>query len=40
VGKYLDRAAIEELLDPAGYLGSAGVFVERAVSVHRERVNP
>jgi 3-carboxy-cis,cis-muconate cycloisomerase len=36
VGKHLDRAAVEELLDPAGYLGSAGVFVERALAAHRE----
>lgn len=38
VGKYLDREAIRELLDPAGYLGGAGVFVERALSVHREEL--
>jgi 3-carboxy-cis,cis-muconate cycloisomerase len=36
VGKHLDRATISELLDPAGYLGSADVFVERALSAHRE----
>lgn len=36
VGKHLDRAEIQELLDPVGYLGSAGVFVERALAAHRE----
>jgi 3-carboxy-cis,cis-muconate cycloisomerase len=36
VGKHLDRATISELLDPAAYLGSADVFVERALSAHRE----
>ena len=38
VGKHLDRGAIRELLDPVGYLGSAGMFVERALSVYREEV--
>jgi 3-carboxy-cis,cis-muconate cycloisomerase len=37
VGKHLDRATIKELLDPAGYLGSADVFLERALSAYRER---
>jgi 3-carboxy-cis,cis-muconate cycloisomerase len=37
VGKHLDRAKIDELLDPAGYLGSAGVFIERALGAHRSR---
>jgi len=36
VGKHLGRAAIRELLDPAGYLGSADVFVHRALAVYRE----
>jgi 3-carboxy-cis,cis-muconate cycloisomerase len=36
VGKHLDRTAIQALLDPVGYLGSAGVFVERALAAHRE----
>jgi 3-carboxy-cis,cis-muconate cycloisomerase len=36
VGKHLDRAEILDLLDPAGYLGSTAVFVERALAVHRE----
>jgi len=27
----LERAEVERLLDPAGYLGSAGVFVDRVL---------
>jgi 3-carboxy-cis,cis-muconate cycloisomerase len=37
VGEHLRHAEIERLLDPAGYLGSAGVFIERALAAHRER---
>ncbi|MFF5991597.1 3-carboxy-cis,cis-muconate cycloisomerase [Prauserella flavalba] len=37
VGERLSRERIAELLDPSGYLGSAGVFVERALAAHRER---
>jgi 3-carboxy-cis,cis-muconate cycloisomerase len=32
VAARLDRAAIERMVDPAGYLGSAGGFVERVVA--------
>jgi 3-carboxy-cis,cis-muconate cycloisomerase len=28
---------LDELLDPEGYLGSAGVFVDRALEAHRAR---
>lgn len=34
VGEHLSRQRIEELLDPAGYLGSARVFVERSLAAH------
>ncbi|NIH87638.1 3-carboxy-cis,cis-muconate cycloisomerase [Amycolatopsis granulosa] len=37
VGKHLTRAGIEELLDPAGYLGSARVFTERVLAAHEKR---
>jgi 3-carboxy-cis,cis-muconate cycloisomerase len=37
VGKHLSRERLAELLDPAGYLGSAGEFVDRALAAHRER---
>ncbi|WP_199435356.1 3-carboxy-cis,cis-muconate cycloisomerase [Qaidamihabitans albus] len=37
VGTHLSRDRIEKLLDPTGYLGSAGVFAERALAAHRER---
>jgi 3-carboxy-cis,cis-muconate cycloisomerase len=39
VGEHLELDEIRELLDPVGYLGSAGVFVERALSVYRETVS-
>ena len=29
-------AELDELLDPAGYLGSAGVFVDRALDRYRK----
>jgi 3-carboxy-cis,cis-muconate cycloisomerase len=31
VGLGLERAEVERLLDPAGYLGSAGLFVDRVL---------
>lgn len=37
VGKHLSREKIGQLLDPADYLGSARVFVERALTAHAER---
>jgi 3-carboxy-cis,cis-muconate cycloisomerase len=37
VGKHLSRERIGELLDPAEYLGSARVFVERALTAHAQR---
>jgi 3-carboxy-cis,cis-muconate cycloisomerase len=36
VGKYLNRGQLADLLDPRSYLGSARVFVERALSAHRK----
>ncbi|HET6501365.1 MAG TPA: 3-carboxy-cis,cis-muconate cycloisomerase [Amycolatopsis sp.] len=36
VGKQLGLDRIRELLDPAGYLGSAREFVERALSAHEK----
>jgi 3-carboxy-cis,cis-muconate cycloisomerase len=35
VASRLSREEIDRLLDPAGYLGSADVFVERALEAHR-----
>jgi 3-carboxy-cis,cis-muconate cycloisomerase len=35
VGEHLSPAALDELLDPAGYLGSSSAFVERALAAHR-----
>lgn len=37
VGKHLSRERIGQLLDPADYLGSARLFVERALTAHAER---
>jgi 3-carboxy-cis,cis-muconate cycloisomerase len=37
VGKHLSRERIEQLLDPADYLGSARLFVERALTAHAQR---
>ncbi|GHF48931.1 3-carboxy-cis,cis-muconate cycloisomerase [Amycolatopsis bartoniae] len=37
VGKHLTRDHIARLLDPADYLGSARVFVERALAAHAQR---
>lgn len=38
VGAHLSREELEAALDPGGYLGSTGLFVERALELHtRER---
>ncbi|MEU3275099.1 adenylosuccinate lyase family protein [Saccharomonospora sp. NPDC006951] len=37
VGKYLAAERIAQLLDPAGYLGSAGEFARRALAAHRDK---
>ncbi|ASR35122.1 3-carboxy-cis,cis-muconate cycloisomerase [Prauserella marina] len=37
VGKQLSAGRITELLDPAGYLGSAEEFVRRVLAAHREK---
>lgn len=37
VGAHLSRERIDQLLDPAGYLGVAPVFVERALEEYRGR---
>jgi 3-carboxy-cis,cis-muconate cycloisomerase len=37
VREHLDEAAVDRLLDPAGYLGSAGELVDRALAAHRAR---
>jgi 3-carboxy-cis,cis-muconate cycloisomerase len=34
VAAHLSPAALDELLDPSGYLGSAGAFVERALAAY------
>lgn len=34
VGSVLSPANIEELLDPAGYLGASAIWIERALSAH------
>jgi 3-carboxy-cis,cis-muconate cycloisomerase len=39
VAAHLSRAEIEDLLDPAGYLGSAGPLVDRALAAHHEFVS-
>ncbi|HTE54781.1 MAG TPA: 3-carboxy-cis,cis-muconate cycloisomerase [Kofleriaceae bacterium] len=36
VGVHLSPVQIRALLDPAGYLGSAGLFVDRALAAHQE----
>ena len=38
VREHLDEAAVDRLLDPAGYLGSAGRLVDRALAAHRARM--
>lgn len=40
IGAHLNRVRIAELLDPQGYLGSATLFVERAVAQHRQQARP
>jgi 3-carboxy-cis,cis-muconate cycloisomerase len=37
VREHLDEAAVDRLLDPEGYLGSAGRFVDRALAAYRAR---
>jgi 3-carboxy-cis,cis-muconate cycloisomerase/3-oxoadipate enol-lactonase len=37
VRAHLDEAEVERLLDPEGYLGSAGRLVDRALAAHRAR---
>jgi 3-carboxy-cis,cis-muconate cycloisomerase len=37
VHQHLDEAAVDRLLDPDGYLGSASAFVDRALAAHRAR---
>jgi 3-carboxy-cis,cis-muconate cycloisomerase len=33
----LDAERVAELLDPAGYLGSADLWIDRTLAAHRER---
>jgi 3-carboxy-cis,cis-muconate cycloisomerase/3-oxoadipate enol-lactonase len=40
VREHLDEAAVDRLLDPDGYLGSAGRFVDRSLAAHRARSRP
>jgi 3-carboxy-cis,cis-muconate cycloisomerase len=40
VRQHLDPAAIDRLLDPERYLGSASAFVDRALAAHRARARP
>jgi 3-carboxy-cis,cis-muconate cycloisomerase len=40
VGEHLDPAAIDRLLDPKSYLGTASAFVDRALAAHRARIRP
>jgi 3-carboxy-cis,cis-muconate cycloisomerase len=40
VAAHLDAARVAALLDPAGYLGSAGALVDRALEAHRRRRDP
>ena len=35
VAAHLDAARLDELLDPATYLGAAGLFIDRALAAHR-----
>jgi 3-carboxy-cis,cis-muconate cycloisomerase/3-oxoadipate enol-lactonase len=37
VGEHLDPAAIDRLLDPEGYLGSASALIDRALAAHQAR---
>jgi 3-carboxy-cis,cis-muconate cycloisomerase len=36
LGEVLSEREIDETLDPAHYLGSAGAFVDRALKLYRE----
>ena len=38
VGEHLDPAAIDRLLDPAGYLGSTSALIDRALTTHQARL--
>jgi 3-carboxy-cis,cis-muconate cycloisomerase/3-oxoadipate enol-lactonase len=38
VREHLDEAAVDRLLDPAGYLGSAGQLIARALAAHQARL--
>jgi 3-carboxy-cis,cis-muconate cycloisomerase/3-oxoadipate enol-lactonase len=38
VGEHLDPAAIDRLLDPAGYLGSTSALIDRALTAHQARL--
>jgi 3-oxoadipate enol-lactonase len=38
VRQHLDEAAIDRLLDPEGYLGSASALIDRALAAHRPRL--
>jgi 3-carboxy-cis,cis-muconate cycloisomerase len=38
VSELLDQEQIGRLLDPAGYLGSADTFIDRALQAHRQRI--
>ena len=35
VRQHLDEADLDRLLDPEGYLGSAGQFIDQALAAHR-----
>jgi 3-carboxy-cis,cis-muconate cycloisomerase len=35
VREHLEEADLDRLLDPEGYLGSAGQFIDRALAAHR-----
>ena len=38
VGEHLDPAAVDRLLDPAGYLGSTSALIDRALATHQARL--
>ena len=40
VARRLDRAAIERLTDPAGYLGSADAFIDRVLAAAERALPP
>jgi 3-carboxy-cis,cis-muconate cycloisomerase len=40
IARHLDRGRIEELLQPAGYLGATQVWVDRALAAHRDSLRP